>query len=288
MKVALITVPFDSGHLHERMGAGPQRLIEGGLRKRFSAAGAETSLTPVLPESGFPTEIETAFELHRLTGGAVRAALEAGAFPLVLAGNCNISAMGGLTGIGAAHPSLVWFDGHADFTTPETAETGFLDGMGLAMATGRCWRPMTRALEGFRPVADRNTVLAGAHDIEMEEGKELRRSGIAHFPPEALRRKNDAFRAHLEEIAGHTDATYLHIDLDVCEPSIARANHLAPPGGITPGELKEAARTVIETLPVAAMGFSAYDPSCDPEGVMLAAAINLAAALVAAMPDRTR
>lgn len=286
MKVALIAVPFDSGHLHERMGRGPACLLDRGLADCLSAEGFEVGVRFVEPETDFPTEIGTAFELHGLIGAAVEAARSAAAFPIILSGNCNVAAIGALAGMGADRPSLIWFDGHADFTTPETAETGFFDGMGLAMATGRCWRPMTRSVPGFRPVADGRTMLIGAHDIEEAEGAELRRSGITHLSPQALREPDELLAARLAALAPESDGTYLHIDLDVCNPKFARANHLAPEGGLTPDELLASAGAVVKSLPVRVLGVTAYDPSCDPQGRMSEVATRLIESLLLAQQSR--
>ena len=72
-------------------------------------------------------------------------------FPLVLAGNCN-AAVGVVAGLGPG-AAVLWCDAHADFNTPETTTGGFLDGMGLATVTGRCWTSMAARVPGFVPVA---------------------------------------------------------------------------------------------------------------------------------------
>ena len=76
--------------------------------------------------SEFRAEIRTAFELLRALAERVRFAYNNGAFPLVLSGNCNGS-LGTLAGIGSNDQTgIIWFDGHGDFNTPETTESGFL------------------------------------------------------------------------------------------------------------------------------------------------------------------
>jgi arginase len=99
----------------------------------------------------------------------VSEATASGSFPLVLSGNCNatVGVIAGLAGAsakeeGAEEVGLIWFDGHADFNTPETTTSGFLDGMGLAIAVGHCWAQMVRAVPGFRPVREKNVVLIGS------------------------------------------------------------------------------------------------------------------------------
>ena len=68
-------------------------------------------------------------------------ATASGRFPLVLSDNCNatVRVITGLTGASPKEEEevgLIWFDGHADFNTPETTTSGFLDSMGLATAVG--------------------------------------------------------------------------------------------------------------------------------------------------------
>jgi arginase family enzyme len=82
-------------------------------------------------------------------------------FPLVLAGNCN-TAVGTLSGADPEGLGVVWFDAHGDFNTPETTTTGFIDGMGLAIAVGHCWKAMARGVSGFSPVLEENVVIGGS------------------------------------------------------------------------------------------------------------------------------
>jgi arginase len=110
------------------MGRGPGRLIDGGAVERLRQGGHDVEVAFAEPASRFTTEIGTAFELQRSVAAYVGRARAANAFPLILSGNCNTAAIGALAGLGASRPSLVWFDGHADFCTPETAAMGFLDG----------------------------------------------------------------------------------------------------------------------------------------------------------------
>jgi len=151
VQVCLIRVPYDSGNRGVRMGAGPEKLAA--AAERLRSGGFEVTQASVEAPPGFRTEIGTTFALHRAVAVEVRAALAGAAFPIILSGNCG-SAIGALGGAGAG-TGLVWFDGHGDFNTPETTESGFLDGMALAIATGRCFRPLAASVSGFAPVPER-------------------------------------------------------------------------------------------------------------------------------------
>lgn len=116
-------------------------------------------------QSSLLAEVATAFELDRLIATETRLAVEAGEFPLVLSGNCN-SSVGTISGAGIGNLRVVWFDAHADFNTPKTTTTGFLDGMGLAIAVGRCWSGLASSIPGFSPLPEANVVLVGIRSTE--------------------------------------------------------------------------------------------------------------------------
>src|ERR1700716_2040731 len=102
------------------MGAGPEALLDAGLEKalRDSGHNVRTKIAEITKGS-WRAEIQTSFELMRMLATEVRAAREAGRFPIVLAGNCS-TAIGTLAGLGAESTGVAWFDAHADFNTPET------------------------------------------------------------------------------------------------------------------------------------------------------------------------
>ena len=93
--------------------------------------------------------------------------------------------VGTLGGLGTGPTGVRWFDAHGDFNTPESTLGGFLDGMALAIATGRCWIGLAATVPGFTPVAEENVVLVGARDLDPAEGELLRASRVQHLPSDA-------------------------------------------------------------------------------------------------------
>ena len=65
-------------------------------------------------------------------------------------------------GAGGGGTDVVWFDAHGEATTPETTTSGFLDGMGISILTGRCWRTMAASIPGFEPLPGKRIALLGA------------------------------------------------------------------------------------------------------------------------------
>ena len=175
-------------------------------------------------------------------------------FPVVLSANCN-SSLGTITGIGG-DVGVVWFDAHADFNTPDTTGSGFFDGMGLAILTGTGW---ARLREGLATVPEEHVVHVGARDIDDSERERLEASEI-----QVVRRP--PLDAALDSLRERVDAVYVHVDLDVLDPSVGRANAWAAPDGLLTEELTAAIDAIAGRFDVRAAAFTAYDPACDPEG----------------------
>jgi arginase len=286
MDVELILVPYDSGHRRARMGAGPENLAQGDLPAELAGAGhpvVATTMIDLPAGSGPRGEIGTAFSLMVDLARAVRNARAMRRFPLVLAGNCN-TAVGTVAGLdGGDSTTVVWFDAHGDFNTPETTITGFLDGMALAMLTGRCWSQLTRRVPGFTPVAESAIRLVGARDLDRLERELLAGSAVGLIIPAAM--PSDLPPA-LSSIRPHTTRAYLHVDLDVLDPSEGCANEFSVPGGLRLDELIQAIGNVGAALPIEAAALTAYDPAADLPGRIRMAAGQLARAILAASTSR--
>jgi arginase family enzyme len=156
-------------------------------------------------------------------GGQVDDALAAGSFPLLLAGDCSI-AVSTLPVVVRHRPDawICWIDAHPDFNVPETTPSGFLGGMPLSAACG-LWDsglgagvdPARIAMLGVRDVDGGERVLLDTHGVGRPEGPEA----LADLP------------------------VFVHLDLDVLDPSVLPAAFPAPGGWSFP-ELRD----VLEAL----------------------------------------
>jgi arginase len=281
MDVQIVLVPYDSGQRGVRMGAGPEHLRASGLEAYLASHGHSVALEVVESAPTWHAEIHTAVELMRLLAKRIYAARAVGRFPLVLSGNCN-AAVGVIAGLGAS-TGVLWFDAHADFNTPETTTSGFLDGMGLAMVAGRCWRQMTATIENFHPVPDSSIVLLGARELDLSEVAALMHSGITRLTvSEALER----IKPLLNVIVSQAKQFYIHLDLDALDTTVGRANPYAAPGGFSLVDLISLLSTIASRLPVSGLTISAYDPSCDRTGAVQEAAFAATASLLSAIDGK--
>ncbi len=272
MDVQLLAVPYDSGNRGVRMGAGPEALLKAGLERALREKGhrVHTKIAE-LPANSWHAEIQTSFELMRMLSSAVDDAVKSGRFPIVLAGNCN-TAVGTIAGLGAQSTGVAWFDAHADFNTPETTASGFLDGTAVAIITGRCWTQLAATVPGFEPVPDDRVCLIGARDIDSLEGGLLDQSAVEVIEPRKLRAD---LSSGLASIKQRVREIYVHLDLDVLDAEVATANSYAVAGGLSIDDVEYALSHIGKEFSIAGLTLSAYDPSADTDGAAATAAIRL-------------
>ena len=259
MKLELVIVPYDSGHRGERLGEGPGSLAPF-LADGLADAGHELEVREIrLPDAFYP-EVEAAVALQERVHHAVRAARAEGHLPVVLAGNCNGAAFGCVSALGG-EAGIVWFDAHGDFNTPETSASGYFDGMSLALLVGRGWPGVRRRLTDFQSVGEDSVLFVGGRDLEPAERDLLASSAIAWV------RETDIGSGGLEPplaaLSRRVAEIYLHVDLDVLDPSALEANPWACPGGLSLDELVAAVAAMARQLRVGALALTAYGPSYD-------------------------
>jgi arginase len=270
MNIQIIQVPYDSGHEGARTGKGPDHFIQNGIEQILQKNGHVVNVTRVESRIPFSTEIGTTFEVNRLLAECVRSATGNNHFPLVLAGNCN-SCVGTIAGIDSKRLGIIWFDAHGDFNTPETTVTGFLDGMGLAMAANRCWRSLLRTIPGFNPVSEDCIVHVGSRDLDMQERKMFEEAHIPLLTKNPIGDKDilSTFEAAIITLKNRVDGVYVHIDMDVLETEQGKPNHLAVPDGLPSGLVEKAIRMIKEHLKIEGCAIASFDPDYDKDNSVL-------------------
>lgn len=285
MDVALIVAPYHLGRLRVANGRGPERLLAAGAERVLADRGHRVRVAVVELDAreGEPDAGDASVALERLVAARVRDAVDRGALPVTLAGNCHTAALGALGGLTSAAVGVVWFDAHADFAAPDAGATG-LFGRGLAVATGACGASLGQGFPDFRPVAWERAVLVGARNLARAERAGLDAAGIVRIGPERVRREGvaAALAGPLAALRRRVDAVYLHVDLDALDSGEGRANPLATPGGLSLNELEAAVLAVGERFAVRAAAMTAYDPDGDVEGRVARAGVRLLTAIAGA------
>jgi arginase len=264
----LIAWPFHNGLPGVGVGAGPGRLLEG----RSVDGDAIRPVDPALPEAA------RIIELDRRLASRVRLAVDEGAFPVVLAGNC-VSCLGTVAGAGAENVGVVWLDAHADFDTPDDTQSAFFDVMALSILTGAAWRAQRESIPGFQAVPEERVVLGAVRDLAPYQRDRLEASGVRAVPVE---RWDAGLPGALDELRERAEAVYLHVDVDSLDPGEGIANQWAASGGLTVEQVLSAIAAVRERFEVRAAAITAYDPAYDGDGRMAASAGRILDALIAA------
>jgi len=267
------------------MGQGPVRLLEAGLEAYLADAGHRTRVFTVgLEPEPLRNEIQTMLALaERIRERCSQAAAD-GRVPVVMAGSCYaaLGAVAALESVGTEPPGVAWFDSHADFNTPDTTLSGFLDGMSLATLAGRCWGQLTSGLGGFTPVEESAILLLGFRDVDPLERVLLEASDITALSPQEVRVGLDGPASAL---ADRAKQLYLHLDLDVLDPSEGRVNPYQAPDGLTVADTRSAIRALAEAVPIRAVAITAYEPSVDTDGRAACAAFGLLGTAIESMQE---
>jgi arginase len=283
-ELRLIALPYHDGLAGVDRGRGPARLLtvadSSGVLAAFEPPASVEIVDPVDPAD---PEAARVFELNRRLARHVRAAVADGAFPVVLAGDCN-SCLGTVAGCGTDDLGVVWFDAHADFDSPEDTRSGSLDGMGLAMLTGRGWGALRETVPGLAHVDEGHVVLVAVRDLEPAQHERLRASRIHSLEGNAF--SDEALASALDDLSDRVGRVYLHIDLDSLDPSEGTANQYGAAGGLSSGQLLFAVAAVFDRFEVAAASITAYNPESDTDGRMASTATRLLAAVATRAVER--
>jgi arginase len=223
-----------------------------------------------------PFELGTTVQILRTVSDKTRTAITDNRLPILFAGGC-INTLGSLSAIGP-DVAVIWFDAHADFNTPETTPSGFIDGMALAAITGRCWRTLADSVPGFRPIPEKNVVLIGARDLDMQERMSLVKSEITWVGAESIR-KNGVENALVGVLPRLPGRIYFHIDLDVLDREEARVNEYSSSGGLAVAELLQIIQFVSDSRAIVGASITA---AVDHDSKALHAAVDVMKELLSA------
>lgn len=162
----------------------------------------------------------------------------------VVSGDCT-TALGTVAGLQRAglDPGVVWFDAHGDVQTLETTASGYLGGLPLRLLAG--YRPeLIAARLGLRPVPEHRITLVDARDLDPPEAEYLDRSQIR--------------RCAVDRAADNLPdgPLYLHVDLDVVDPTELPGLRFPAPGGPGAAQVAAALHRVLATGRVVAIGLA--------------------------------
>lgn len=219
-------------------------------------AACTTIEVPMEAGEALGTGIRRLSALQRIRGEIDERLAEARTDTVVVGGDCGV-AVPAVGRAAAAHPGLavVWLDAHPDLHTPETSPSGAYSGMALRAVLGTSVDGM--ALPPGAVPASR-VVLAGARSYDPPEEDAVDQLGITVVDAAALADADalaDAVRAT------GADAVFVHVDLDVLDPSAIAGVTDPVPFGVSVADLVAAIGRLRASVPLAGASLSGFAPA---------------------------
>jgi arginase len=263
----------------------PGALRDHGLVGRLGARDAGCLTAPRFDPGGWrPGDgVAQAADIARYStrlADRIGAIITAGEFPLVLGGDCSVTigsmlAMKRLEHERGGRVGLIYVDAHSDFRHPGNASVvGAAAGEALALVTGRGQGDLA-SIEQRRPyVRDSDVVLIGMrptddYRVELQAGAfNVRTSHDVRA--EGANRTAGWARSLLDECLGY----WVHVDVDVLDPSVMPAVDAPTPGGIAYQELEHLLRGLVTEADCFGLEVTVFDPDFDVETVYAQDLVN--------------
>jgi arginase len=278
-KVRIIGVPMDLGQSRRGVDMGPSALRGAGLQASIKKLGLQVedigNLSVKQPEE-MPVGEKRAKYLQEIAetcsdvATAAEKALSEGFLPLILGGDHSIAA-GVASGVAnyfrkdKKQIGYLWLDAHGDMNTPESSPSGNVHGMPLAAIMGY-GAPELVDLMGFKPKAEPgNIVIVGARDLDAQERKIVKKSGIHVFTMRDVDERgmrevmSDALKYAMDDTAG----VAVSLDMDFVDPSDAPGVGTPVRGGVTYREAHLAMEMIADTESMVSLEVVEINPILD-------------------------
>jgi arginase len=119
--------------------------------------------------------------------------------------------------------TVLWIDAHPDVYCPQTLPSGAFHGMVVRALLG----DGPAGLTPEQPLAPRQVIIAGERAGDVSEHEYLAQVGLRRYGVDDLERVLDGLRGPV----------YLHVDLDVLEPTVFGSTCYPEPDGVPPQRL---------------------------------------------------
>lgn len=290
--LTVIGVPCSAGAHHGGLERGPAALRAAGLLDRLRQSGCAVADAGDLAPRVFTADAvhprvrnrEAVVQACRDVAGATSQAVAAGRIPVLLGGDCSITA-GAVAGCLAQRPDtgVLYLDGDADLRTPQTTIAGNFDGMVAAALLGEGDRGYI-GLAGTVPMVPPERLAILGYDNADIDPRERHLLGPPLSHTDGARLAADpigaavAARQHVEASA---DAVLVHFDVDAVDSAdLPLANYPHHGKGLTFATAMTVLRELCASPAFAGLVLTEVNPTHDPGGELLGRYIDgVAAAL---------
>jgi arginase len=281
MRLGLIGVPSSAGAHGPGQEKAPSTLRKAGFVGALRAAGVELEDLGDLPVVRFQPDpanrkrqnASRVVKVARQVADAVAGAVDRDLVPLVLGGDCTIT-VGVIAGLLRRQPDLglIYFDGDADLTTPDTTRSGIFDSMGMAHLIGEGDPELAHLGPRFPLLPQDRIALFGfqPYEIEPEEGRLLEKVAMLQYPVTSMDGRPAEFAAEarggLEERAA---GIAVHFDVDVMDSAEIPLANWPHYDALSFGDAMRCLRVFVASPKLAALVITEINPDHDPEGLLV-------------------
>ncbi|MCK5163544.1 MAG: arginase [Desulfobacula sp.] len=275
-KISIIGVPMDFGQLLRGVDMGPAAVRYTGLISRLRSLGHKVVDTgdisiPIRDcdagtqlendEDKYLKEITQICESIYKVGKKV---VKKGHFPLFIGGDHSI-AVGTVAAVTNDEPTgLIWIDAHGDFNTPDTSPSGNIHGMPLAALIGEGHKSLVDVGRPGAKIDPDNVVMIGQRDLDVNEKKRLKKTGITVFTMRDIDEQgisSVANKALMKFV--HLKRIHLTVDMDALDPVEAPGVGTPVPGGISYREAHLLMEILADSGKVTSMDLVEINPILD-------------------------
>jgi arginase len=281
MRVGLIGVPSSAGAHGPGQEKAPAALRKAGLLGAVRETGLELEDLGDLPVTRFQPDPANrkrqsqsrVIKVARQVADVVASAVERELVPLVLGGDCTIT-LGVIAGLLRHQPDLglLYFDGDADLTTPDTTHSGIFDSMGVSHLIGEGDPELAHLGPRFPLLQQDRIALFGFHpyEIEPDEARRLEKSAMLQCPVTSMDDRPVEIaaeaRARLEERA---KAIAVHFDVDVMDSAEIPLSNWPHYDALSFGETMRCLSVFVGSPKLAALVVTEINPDHDPDGLLV-------------------
>ncbi|TME47784.1 MAG: arginase family protein [Chloroflexi bacterium] len=279
--LGLLGVPSSAGAHGPGQEKAPSALRAAGLVEALRAGGLSVDDLGDLPLVRFrpdPTNpkqqsVGRVREVADRVAESVERAVAGGLLPVILGGDCTIT-LGVVAGLLRSTPALalLYFDGDADLTTPETTHSGIFDGMGIAHLTGAGAAELTRMGQRYPLLPEDHIALFGfhPHELEPDDPPRLQRSAMLKYPVTSLERPPlDQAREAMRLLEERADAVLVHFDVDVLDSAEVPLGDWPHYQALALVDAMQALKIFISSPKLAGLVITEINPDHDPDGSLV-------------------
>jgi arginase len=255
MPATFVVVPMWQGSVSSRA----MSLADGAVAIAGDLPTSSTVVVEVPVEAGdsLGTAVHRYSAIHHVRERAAEALSRTPDLAITIGGDCGTSLAA------VAHASkrtegdvvVLWLDAHPDLNTPESSPSGGFGGMALRAIAGDGADGL--ALDADARIAPSRLVLGGIRAIDDEERRFIDEHEVSVLTVEDLSDPTVVIGAL--EATGASNV-FVHVDLDVLDPSALAGLSYPMPFGVDAPTLAALLREVVARFPLAGAGIAGFAP----------------------------